>query len=233
MILNIYKPKTWTSFDVVAKVKSTIKQKKGISKAKVGHAGTLDPLAEGVLVVLTDSDTKKQDSFMKLPKRYYAKIAFGVTTDTYDLETKLIFSKHIPSLDEVKKDISKSIKKYICTFEQTAPPYSAKKLNGQRLYNIMRNEPNKEIQLPKKEITIHDIQIKNLDLEMITGSDIALVVLTCIVDCSSGTYIRSLAYDLGKDMGFGGVLVELIRQRVGDYSVEESISITDIENLEF
>ncbi len=233
MILNIYKPKGWTSYDVVAKVKSIIRHQKGLTKVKVGHAGTLDPLAEGVLIVLTGPDTKSQDSFMQLPKKYYAKIAFGAVTDTYDLETKLLFSEHIPTIEDIKKQLNKCIKKYIGTFEQVAPPYSAKKLNGQRLYNIMRNEPNKKIELPKKEITIYDIHIENLDLEMITGSDIALVVLTCIVDCSSGTYIRSLAYDLGKDMGFGGVLVELIRQQIGDYSIKSSLAIDDLEALEF
>lgn len=133
MIFNVYKEKNWTSFDVVKKLRSVLGVK------KIGHAGTLDPLAEGVLVVLTDKDTKKQDEIMRLDKEYKACIAFGATSPTYDLEGDLTFYD-IPAGFDLEKELAVFLPKYIGKFEQTAPPYSAKKVKGKKLYERMRRE---------------------------------------------------------------------------------------------
>lgn len=210
VILNIYKEKSWTSFDVVAKVRGILGEK------KVGHAGTLDPLAEGVLIVLTGKDTKKQSTFMKMEKEYVAEIVLGFDSDTYDLESELRFIG-IP-----KFKIEEEIKKYVGKIKQKVPPYSAVKVRGQRLYKKARSGNINKDELPIKEITIHSIDILEQG-EVEIGSRIVPTAKLRIC-CGSGTYIRSLAHDLG------GVLTGLVRTKVGDYKVEDAIKVSEVKN---
>ncbi len=215
MLLNIYKPKNWTSFDVVAKLRGIL----GIKK--IGHAGTLDPLAEGVLIVLTEGDTKKQDELMHRDKEYKAKIAFKIDSPTYDLEGPVEFLDHAPT----KEQIINCIPKFIGDIEQTVPPYSAVKVKGKPLYKMARRNELSEAELPVKKVKIFSIDIMDFKDEPVevNSKSIKLPVLTCIVKCSSGTYIRSLAHDLG------GVLVELIRTRVGEFRIEDAVRLEDLK----
>jgi len=225
VIINIYKEKNWTSFDVVAKVRSIFKIK------KVGHAGTLDPLAEGVLIVLTDKDTKKQNEFMLKEKEYKATIGFGIQSPTYDMEGPVSIKDISFSVEELEICLQKHIGKYIGTFEQTVPPYSAVKVKGHRLYNKARKGDVQRESLPKKKITIYSIENISFDQETlnIEEKDVTIPVMSCTITCSSGTYIRSLAHDLGEDIGVGGVLVKLVRTRIGEYTSEGSIKVGELE----
>ncbi|KKS72673.1 MAG: tRNA pseudouridine synthase B [candidate division WWE3 bacterium GW2011_GWD1_42_70] len=191
MILNIFKPKNWTSFDVVAKVRGVLKVK------KAGHAGTLDPLAEGVLVVLTGDDTKKQAKFMEMEKEYIAEIAFGAESPTYDLEMLI-------------------------------PPYSAKKVEGKPMYKLARQ--GVEMAEQRKTVTLSSIDVmeqKSRELNTDKGV-VALPCVTLRIKCSSGTFVRSLAHELGEKLKMGGILISLVRSAVGEYRVENSVKIEDL-----
>ena len=224
MILNIYKPKHWTSFDVVAKTRSILKTK------KVGHAGTLDPLAEGVLIVLTDKDTKRQSEFMKLSKEYQAEIGFGLKSPTYDLEGPVELKYSNILLTEFEERVPGIIKNYIGNIKQRVPPYSAVKVQGKRLYKRARLGDVQKEKLPIKEITIYYIENIGFRYQLLTAgnTDVEVPVMNCTVTCSSGTYIRSLAHDIGEDIGTGAVLVKLVRTRVGDYKLEDSLNMTEL-----
>jgi tRNA pseudouridine55 synthase len=225
MILNVYKEKNWTSFDVVAKVRVMLGKKR-----KVGHAGTLDPLAKGVLVVLTDEDTKKQDKFMKLKKEYIADISFGITTPTYDLEILPEVNKTQISLEDLKEKIPAILKHFEGEIDQKVPPYSAAKVGGKTLYKEARKGKINIEELPVKRITIHKtdiLEIRNEESDTIEGKK-EFPAIKISVSCSSGTYIRSLAHDLGEKIGCGAVMINLLRTGVGDYRVEDSKKITEL-----
>ena len=226
MILNVYKEANWTSFDVVAKIRGILRARRGIKKVKVGHAGTLDPLAEGVLVVLTDMDTKKQDRILNEDKEYLAKIAIGAKTPSYDLETELTFYE-VLAVEKVKSQIDSVLSKYIGEIEQVIPAYSAKKIDGKKLYELARSNKISLEDLPTKQVTIHSIEVESVQEENIKGRNLPVVI--CKVVCSKGTYIRALANDIGRDLGSAGVLVNLIRTRVGDFAVEDSVKIADLK----
>lgn len=222
MILNVYKEKNWTSFDVVAKIRGILRSvREDGKKVKVGHAGTLDPLATGVLIVLTDGDTKKQDDFLNKDKTYVAEISFGAESETYDLEAELKFNK-IPKDLDIKTKLKGLLPKYTGSIDQQVPKYSAVKVSGERLYKQARK--NKPIsKLPVKKVKINEIKL----LDYYIKNDLPTVTLE--INCSKGTYIRSLAHDLGNDLGIGGVLIALLRTKVGDYILEDSRSITEIQ----
>lgn len=224
MIFNIYKPKGWTSHDVVAKARGILKAK------KVGHAGTLDPLAEGVLIILTDEDTKKQQEFMSLEKEYVAEICFGAESPTYDLEITPGFNKYIP-LEEAETAVKQHIPEFIGSVIQTVPPYSAKKVDGKKLYLLARK--GMEITDQKKEVTIKSIEILDCCMKEIDTSSgkYSLPHFTVKVRCSSGTFIRSIAHELGRKALSGGVLTHLVRTAVGEYKVENSVKIEDLLSL--
>lgn len=217
MVLNVYKEKGWTSFDVVANLRSISKTK------KIGHAGTLDPLAEGVLLVLTDDDTKKQDEFMGMEKEYLAEIALGATSPTFDLEGELSFSN---KTDVTKEQVEEALKKYIGTYEQKVPAFSATKVEGERLYKKARAGEVDEEKLPAKEVTVSNIKVASLITRNIQDHTLPVAVIE--VTSGKGFYVRSLANDLGNDLGTGAVLVRLVRTRVGDYKVSDSKRINDI-----
>ena len=216
MILNVYKEKNWTSFDVVAKVRSMLGK-----KTKVGHAGTLDPLAEGVLIVLTDNDTKKQNNFMSMDKEYLAEISFGASSTTFDLEGEITYL-NIPEDMDILSEFKGIMKKYLGEIDQTVPYYSAVKVKGKKLYELARK--NKPVdKLPKKKVKINSIEI----LDFYTKDNLPTVKL--LINCSKGTYIRSLANDIGEDLGVGGILVNLVRTKVGIYTAEESVKISELK----
>lgn len=230
MILNVYKPKDWTSFDVVAKIKGILNSglnpnvpNKVRRKRKVGHAGTLDPLATGVLVILTDKDTKIQDKIMKSEKEYECEISFGAESPTYDLEGDLTYTK-IPKGLDIEIELENHIPKYLGEIEQTVPPFSAVKRDGKKLYIEARKGRLDLETLPKKVVNIYSIE----KIEYYIRDNLPTVKLR--ITCSPGTYIRSLAHDLGKDLGIGAVLVNLIRTRVGNYDIEKSLTLEEIEN---
>ena len=209
MILNIYKPSTWTSFDVVKKIKIITKEK------KVGHGGTLDPFAEGVLMIGTNTDTKKLSSISRCNKTYTATIKLGVHTDSFDRDGKIIKTDEVPILNEV---IIKSVlKSFLGPYKHLPPMYSAKKKNGVRLYNYARNNIIVERDLIKTQI--EEINFIYYDKDKIKFS----------VKCSSGTYIRSLAVDISKKLKTIGHLVELIRTEVGEFSINDSLSLKKFE----
>lgn len=225
MILNIYKEKGWTSHDVVAKLKGVLKTK------KIGHAGTLDPLAEGVLVVLTNEDTKRQSEFMGMEKEYLAEIAFGAQSPTYDLEGPVSFSDKSINANEIKEKLEDLLKKYKGKIIQQVPGFSAVKVKGRPLYKSARSGNTGQSALPKKEVEVYEIELQKFEERLFDVGELKgkkLLVATLRVACSKGFYVRSLAYDLGKELEIGGVLVSLLRTRVGSYTLENAQKISNI-----
>ena len=217
MIL-IDKELNWTSFDVVSKLRNSIKKKLNIKKIKVGHAGTLDPLATGLLIICTGKMTKRIDEFSKLNKTYTGKITIGSTTPSYDLETKPNVFYPTDHIDE--NLIIETAKKFIGKIDQKPPVFSAVKKDGVRLYKLARKGVKVEVE--KREIIIHDFLIKSVNFPEIEFS----------LTCSKGTYIRSLAHDFGKELGSGAHLSELRRTFIGDYSVDNSLKLMEfIRNI--
>ena len=209
MIYNIYKPVEWTSFDVVKKVRIITKEK------KVGHAGTLDPFAEGILIVGTGKDTKVLSSISNNPKTYKAKLILGSTTDTMDNKGKIIESKIIPRLEMAK--VNSVINSFVGDYKHYPPMYSAKKVNGVRLYKLAR-----ENKIVKRNPILSNI----LDIRL---NDFKETEVSFSVSCSKGTYIRVLGYDIAKKLGTVGYLNQLIRTKVGPYNISSSIKIKDFE----
>jgi tRNA pseudouridine55 synthase len=216
VILNIYKPKGITSFNAV----SQIKRKLGVRKA--GHAGTLDPLAEGVLIVLTDSDTKKQADFMEMEKEYVAEIGFGIYTETYDLEKLPQYIKG-PTLDTLKSHIGPIIEDFVGKQDQEVPMYSAVSVDGQRLYRMARKGKTPAI-IPIKKITIKNIELLDTsESNLHTDSGLHNIPVVKIkIICSSGTYVRSLVRDIGNVLHTEAVMLSLKRTRIGNFKVSDS-----------
>ena len=217
MIL-IDKELNWTSFDVVSKLRNSIKKKLNIKKIKVGHAGTLDPLATGLLIICTGKMTKRINEFAGLNKTYIGKITIGSTTPSYDLETKPNVFYPTDHIDE--NLIIETAKKFVGKIDQKPPVFSAVKKDGVRLYKLARKGVKVEVE--KREIIIHDFLIKSVNFPEIEFS----------LTCSKGTYIRSLAHDFGKELGSGAHLSELRRTFIGDYSVDNSLKLMEfIRNI--
>lgn len=212
-VLLINKPLNWTSFQVVNKIRWLIKNKFGIKKIKVGHAGTLDPLATGLLIICTGKMTKKISSFQNQTKKYTGTFLIGSTTPSFDLETKP--DKNFP-VDHINKDlIINATKSFIGKIKQKPPIYSAIKKDGKRLYESARIGEN-------IEINDRDIEILNFNISRINMPHIDFEV-----ECSKGTYIRALANDFGKKLNSGATLYKLNRTKIGEYSVNKSISIEE------
>ena len=205
MIINIDKPIGWTSFDIVKKVKNITKHK------KVGHGGTLDPFASGVLVLGTEKDTKKLSSITNSDKSYIAELQLGKLTNTLDTEGDIIEEGTVPDLNE--KKIVKVLNSFLGAQKQRPPMFSAKKHKGVRLYKLARKKI--EVQRDEVDITINDISLVSLLSNKIIFN----------VDCSKGTYIRVLGSDIAKSLGTIGYLTNLKRTRVGDFLIEDSVSI--------
>ncbi len=214
-ILYIDKPLNWTSFDVVNKIRKSLRHHLGIQKIKVGHAGTLDPLATGLVIICTGKATKQIMQFQDMDKAYTAHIKLGATTPSYDLETEVDHEypwKHITP---------EMIRQVLTDFEgrqmQMPPLYSAKSVDGKRAYAMARK--GKQMELKAQEIHISRIELLSADLP-----DLILEV-----ECSKGTYIRSLARDLGEKLNSGAHLTGLRRTRIGPYGLDRSISLENFE----
>ncbi len=211
-ILLVDKPSEWTSFDVVAKVRGILK-KSGISKPKVGHTGTLDPLATGLLVLLIGNYTKKASEFSKLNKTYKVTMRLGETSTTGDEEgEKQAISKRVPS----GKEIEDTLKQFVGELEQTPPAYSAIKVNGQRAYKLAR--AGKKVELEPRQITIYKLQMTSYKYPEIKF----------VAEVSSGTYIRSLVEDIGRKLGTGAYMSTLRRIQVGTYFITQAIDMKNI-----
>ncbi len=206
-VLLIDKPLTWTSFDVIRKIRNGIKIK------KVGHAGTLDPLATGLLVVCTGKKTKTIDLIQATDKEYTGTITIGATTPSYDKETEI--DQSFPYEHITEEMIYETAKSFLGLNEQIPPAHSAIKINGERVYKKARRG---EIVIMKpRSITIHEFEITAINLPDISFR----------VACTKGTYIRSLAYDFGKRLDSGGYLSSLIRTKIGDLRIEDAMSIDE------
>lgn len=218
MILNINKEKGRTSFEIVRKIRQKLA---GNKKRKVGHAGTLDPLAEGVLLILTDNDTKRQEEFMAMEKEYVCEISFGASSPTYDLEGELTYHDVKDDLG-LWRDLEGLLPKYTGEIIQKVPPYSAVKVKGKPLYKKARRGEISQDQLPSRKVTVYEIEM----LDHYKKNNLPTIKLK--VTCSKGTYIRSLAHDLGEDLGVGGVLTGLVRTRVGRYTIDGSVKLKNV-----
>jgi tRNA pseudouridine55 synthase len=210
-ILLINKPLTWTSFDVVKKVRNILRIK------KIGHAGTLDPLAEGLLILCTGKFTKKIDEIQAQEKEYTGHFTIGQTTPSFDLETEVDAEKDIAAITE--EQIRAAAQSFEGLIDQVPPLYSAVKINGERAYTLARRGDSAEIKAKQVEIKAFEI----------TG--IALPLVSFRVVCSKGTYIRSLARDFGERLGCGAHLSKLVRTRIGPYELSRALSIDDILTL--
>ena len=215
-ILLIDKPFEWTSFQAVNKVRWLIRKSFGIKKIKVGHAGTLDPLATGLLIICTGKFTKKIDTFQAQVKEYTGTFTLGATTPSYDLETEIDQTFDISEITSEK--IYAATKQFMGEIQQQPPVFSALKKDGKRLYEFARSGENVEV--PYRTITISEFDITKIDLPNV---DFRVV-------CSKGTYIRSLANDFGKALNNGAHLSALRRTKIGDFSVGKAVSIEAFEN---
>ena len=211
-IFIINKPYQWTSNDVIRKIKSNYKFK------KIGHAGTLDPLATGILPILVNDSTKYFDYFQTFKKSYLAEIKFGFSTSSYDLEGDIdAKTDNIPqNIDLIKEKISY----FIGSIKQVPPKYSAIKKNGKRLYDYARND--EDIEIESREVEVSEIKI----------IDWKTPILKVIINCSSGFYVRSFANDLGKKLGSLAVLTSLSRINYGPFEIKDSINIENINPIE-
>jgi len=209
--LLIDKPLGWTSFDVVNKIRWNIKQKLNVKKIKVGHAGTLDPLATGLLVICTGKNTKLIEGMIGQDKEYSGTILLGKTTPSYDLETTFDVEVDVPPLSlEALESIRLS---FLGEQDQVPPVYSAKQVNGKRAYDYARE--GKELILKPNWIKINSFEIETSSYPEITF----------VIKCSKGTYIRSIAHDFGKKMGIGGTLISLRRTKSGPFSIDKAQTI--------
>jgi len=210
-VLLIDKPLNWTSFQVVNKLRWEIRRQFSIKKIKVGHAGTLDPLATGLLILCTGKFTKKIETFQAQQKEYTGTITLGATTPSYDLESEI--DKVFPTDHISEALIHETTKQFVGEISQKPPIFSAIKKDGKRLYELARAGETTEIK--SREITISEFEITNIEMPNIEFR----------VQCSKGTYIRSLAYDFGKALKSGAHLSSLRRTKIGEYSVENAESI--------
>lgn len=207
------KPLGWTSFDVVNKIRWNLKQRLGVKKIKVGHAGTLDPLATGLLILCIGKHTKKIESLMGGTKTYTGTILLGKTTPSYDLETA--YNQEF-SVDHITKELLEDVRvTFLGEQDQYPPLFSAKQIDGKRAYDIAR--AGGTVDLKSSRIAIHDFSI----------DDTAFPEIHFEISCSKGTYIRSVAHDFGKKMQAGGTLVALRRTHSGEHSIENSKSVEE------
>lgn len=210
-ILNIYKEKGYTSHDVVAKLRGITKQK------KIGHTGTLDPDAEGVLPVCLGRATKVCDLLSDKDKVYEAELLLGISTDTQDISGKILEQKSADLLTE--EQVLECILSFIGEYQQLPPMYSALKVNGKKLYELARD--GIEVERKRRKVTIFEIQILEVNLP----------VVRMRVHCSKGTYIRTLCHDIGEKLGIGGCMQLLLRTKVSCFELKESLTLKQVETF--
>ncbi len=209
-VINIYKEAGWTSFDVVAKMRGILKIK------KIGHTGTLDPAATGVLPVCIGKGTKKVESFMADDKVYRAVMLLGVTTDSQDM-TGEILSKTEVNADEGR--VREAVMSFVGGYDQLPPMYSAKKVGGKKLVDLARK--GVEVERKPRFVNIMDIDIEEMNLPRVTMK----------VTCSKGTYIRTLCHDIGQKLGCGAAMESLVRTRVGRFKIEDAVKLEDLQRF--
>lgn len=207
-LLLVNKPYEWTSFDVVNKLRYKLKIK------KIGHAGTLDPLATGLLIICSGKMTKKIEEFMGLEKEYTGKFILGQTTPSYDLETEVSEKKDISSI--TPEHVHEAARSFVGKINQFPPQHSAIKVGGKRAYSLARQ--GKEVELKAREVDVREFEITSINLPEVGFR----------VVCSKGTYIRSLAHDVGQKLGVGAYLSELCRTRIGSYTLNNAQNVDEI-----
>jgi tRNA pseudouridine55 synthase len=216
-VILVDKPLTWSSFQAVNKLKYALKRELGLPKKfKIGHAGTLDPLATGLLIICTGKFTKRITEIQGQPKEYTGTFKLGATTPSYDLETEIDENFSINHINETL--INQILPQFLGEIDQKPPVFSAIKKDGVRMYEHAR--AGVEVEMQSRKTTIHEFEITRFELPEI---DFRVV-------CSKGTYIRSLAHDFGKALNSGAHLTVLRRTKIGDYSVENGVSPDDFEN---
>ena len=217
-VFYLDKPLGWTSFDVVKRIRGKLHHRLGIKKLKVGHAGTLDPLATGVLIVCTGKKTKQIDELQAHVKEYVAEITLGATTPSFDLETPI--DATYPTEHIAREQVEQVLQQqFVGSIKQVPPSYSACKVDGHRAYKMARK--GKEVELKAKELVIDEIELL----------DYAMPRIVIRVVCSKGTYIRALARDIGQALGSGAHLTALRRTRVGGVRVDDCLQVPDMLDL--
>lgn len=211
-ILNIYKEKGFTSHDVVAKLRGITKQK------KIGHTGTLDPDAEGVLPVCLGRATKVCALLTEKDKIYETTLLLGKMTDTQDISGTVLKERDTKGLTE--QDVRKCIDSYVGTYDQLPPMYSALKVNGKKLYELAR--AGVEVERKRRRVTVYEIEV----------TEVRLPRIQMRVHCSKGTYIRTLCHDIGEKLGCGGCMESLLRTRVSSFTLKDSLKLPEIEKLQ-
>lgn len=223
-VLMFDKPLTWTSFDVVNKVRGTLKHTFKIKKIKVGHAGTLDPLATGVLIICTGKKTKTIESLQAEMKTYTGTIRLGATTPSFDAETEVDNWGAKADVEALTLDqISTATASMVGDLDQMPPIFSAKKVDGKVAYKAARK--GEALKLRTKRVSIYKFDVEAPQFKEVDGNLVADVNFE--VQCSKGTYIRAIARDLGKDLGVGGTLVALRRTQSGDFKVEDAYDLEE------
>ena len=216
-LLFFNKPLYWTSFDLVKRVKGIILRKTNIRNIKVGHAGTLDPLATGLMIVCTGTYTKRIEQFANLNKEYEADLMLGATTPSHDLETPIDQRYEISHISEAL--LSDALRSFTGTYNQKPPSFSAKFFNGIRAYELARK--GRDFELKPNLVSIYK-------LEMLAYNK---PVLKIRIHCSKGTYIRALARDIGTKLNAGAHLIALKRTAIGDYTLEKAMSLNEFEEF--
>ena len=217
-VLLIDKPLTWTSFQVVNKLRWEIRQRFNIKKIKVGHAGTLDPLATGLLIICTGKQTKRIDTYQGQVKEYTGTFTLGGTTQSYDLETEI--DNTFPTAHITEELLHETTKQFVGEIQQKPPIFSAIKKDGKRLYELARK--GETIEIKERTVTVSSFEITKIKLPEVEFRII----------CSKGTYIRSIAFDYGKALNSGGYLSALRRTKIGNFSVDDAFSVEEfITNL--
>jgi tRNA pseudouridine55 synthase len=209
-VIPIYKPYTWTSFQIVSRIRYHLSRKYGIKRFKVGHAGTLDPLATGVLLLCTGKATKRIEELQSHTKEYEAEIMLGATTPSYDMEHPV--NATYPYEHITREAVEEALKGFVGDIAQRPPLFSACKVDGKRAYDLARK--GSDMELAPKQIRIDSIELLECDLPRIRIR----------VVCGKGTYIRSLARDIGEALGSGAYLTALARTRIGEYKLDDCIN---------
>jgi len=220
-ILAFDKPLHWTSFDVVNRVRGMLCRALGVKKLKVGHAGTLDPLATGVVIVCTGRQTKRIDELMNHTKEYVATLQLGATTPSYDMEHPV--DATFPTTHITRELIDEVLPTFMGEQWQVPPVYSAVKINGKRAYEYARKGKQDDIEIKPKLLVIDELELQHFNAETMQ--------LTLRVVCSKGTYIRALARDIGERLESGAYLTSLRRTRVGDYTIDKCITIEQLQQM--
>ncbi len=218
-VLYIDKPLEWTSFDAVKRVRGALQRRMKVKKLKVGHAGTLDPLATGVMIICTGRATKRIDELQAGVKEYIATIQLGATTPSFDLETEI--DATYPTGHITRELIESTLERFKGRIEQIPPAYSACKIEGQRAYDLARK--GEEVELKAKILVIDEFELQDFDAE---NNSLQIRVV-----CSKGTYIRALARDIGEALGSGAHLTALRRTRVGNVTVDKCLTVEQAAEL--